>query len=405
MQLKLFFGGYMSKEVVLVSAVRTAIGRFMGTLSPLKAPDIGAAAIKGALEKAGIKDDIIDEVIMGCVVQGGVGQAPARQAAIKAGITPFVSSMTINKVCGSGLKAVMLAAQSIKAGDADCIVAGGMESMTNVPYYLDKARYSGYRYGDGKLIDGLVNDGLWCAFDNCHMGILGEKTAKWSNLTREELDEYSARSQELTAKAAKEGKFEEEIVPVSIPQRKKDPIVFDKDECFREGTTADKLAKLPPAFDKDGVITAGNSSQLSDGAAACVVMSSEKAKELGLKPIAKVLGYEHYHGETEKLFYAPGHVTKNLLKKVGWDVNTPDLYEFNEAFSSQIVANIRDLGVDINKVNVNGGAIALGHPIGATGTRILVTLIHALKQRNKTKGIAALCLGGGGAVGIAVELI
>lgn len=391
------------KDIVIVSAARTPTGAFLGKLAPLSAPELGAVAIKEAVKRAGIKPEDVEEVIMGNVVSAGIGQAPARQAAIKAGIPDSVGSTAINKVCGSGLKAVVFAAQAIKAGDYSCIVAGGMESMSQCPYLLPKAR-TGYRLGNGVLVDAMVYDGLWCAFNDFHMGITGELVAEKYNLSRQELDEYALNSHRKAVAAIKAGKFKEEIVPVSVPQRKGEPIVVEVDEGPREDTSLEKLAKLRPAFKKDGVITAGNAPSVNDGASAVVVMSRERAEQAGIKPLAKITGYATGGTEPKWVMLAPIYAVRNLLKVTGYKIEDFDLVELNEAFSSQAIADIRELGLDPEKVNVNGGGIALGHAIGSTGCRILVTLIYALKDRGLKRGLAALCLGGGNAVAMSIEM-
>ena len=383
------------REVVIVSAVRTALGSFGGTLKDVPAVELGAIVIKEALNRAGISGNQVDEVLMGNVVQAGLGQNVARQAAVKAGLPVEVPAMTINKVCGSGLRTVSLAAQMIKAGDADIIIAGGMENMSQGPYVLKTARY-GQRMGNGQMIDSMVNDALTDAFEGYHMGITAENIAEQWNLTREMQDEFAAASQAKAEVAIKNGKFKEEIVPVVIPQRKGDPIVFDTDEFPRFGTTAEKLAKLRPAFKKDGTVTAGNASGINDGAAAVVVMSAEKAAELGLKPMAKIVSYGTKGLEPSIMGYGPFHATKKALENSGLTIEDIDLVEANEAFASQSLAVAKDLKFDMEKVNVNGGAIALGHPVGASGTRILVTLLHEMQKREDVKtGLATLCIGGG----------
>ncbi len=392
----------MANEIVLAGACRTAIGRFLGTLAPVKAWELGAAAIKGAVERAGIKPALVDEVIMGNVVSAGVGQAPARQAALAAGLPPTVNCVTINKVCGSGAKAVSMAAQAIKAGDEEVVVAGGMESMSNVPFYLFKGR-TGQKMGDMKLVDGMIHDGLWCAFEDKHMGCLGDWTAQDAGLSREEQDEWAANSQAKALAAIKEGRFKAEIVPVEIPQRKGEPIIFDTDEGPRE-TSAEKLAKLRPAFSKDGTVTPGNAPGLNDGAAAMVVMTAAKAKELGVTPDATLMGYAAAHVEPKRLFYAPVEAVKKLMAQTGEAIGDYDLIEINEAFSAQVLADGKQLGWDWARVNVNGGAVALGHPIGASGARILATLIYALKDRGGKRGLATACLGGGGAVAMSITI-
>jgi acetyl-CoA C-acetyltransferase len=345
----------------------------------------------------------VAEVLMGNVVLAGQGQAPARQAAIKAGLPPTVGATTVNKICGSGLKTVMLAAAMIATGDGNVFVAGGMESMNNGPYLLPKARF-GYRLGDGKLVDAMVYDGLWCTFEDQHMGNSAEWIAREYNLTREELDEYAYSSQQKAIAAIDEGRFEDEIVPVEVPQRKKPPLLFDTDEVPRRDTSLDKLARLKPAFQPDGVVTAGNAPGITDGAAATVVMSAACAEELGIQPLARVVAYAQAAVEPLKVFAAPIFAVRKLLEKTGTTLDDYDLIEVNEAFAAQTLADGRALGMDWDKVNVNGGAIALGHPIGCSGTRVLVTLIHALRQRGLKRGLATLCLGGGEAVAMAIEL-
>jgi acetyl-CoA C-acetyltransferase len=390
------------KDIVLASACRTPIGRFLGTLAPLKASDLGAVAIKGAVERAGIKPEDVEEVIMGNVVSAGMGQAPARQAAIKAGIPPEVGSTTINKVCGSGLKAVSMAAQTIKAGDHDVIVAGGMESMSNVPHYFFKGR-SGQKFGNMDLVDGMIFDGLWCVFEDTHMGNLGDWTAENSGISREEQDKWAAGSHRKAVEAIQGGKFKAEIVPVEVPQRKGDPVVFDTDEGPREDTNEEALAKLRPAFSKEGTVTAGNAPGLNDGAAALVVMSAEKAKEMGVKPLGKITGYATGGTPPKELFYAPIAAVRNLMGKTGAKIDDYDLIEVNEAFSAQVLADAKELGWDPDRVNVHGGSVALGHPIGASGARILTTLLYAMENRGAKTGLATLCLGGGNAVAMSVE--
>ncbi|MFR5267016.1 acetyl-CoA C-acetyltransferase [Clostridium sp.] len=383
------------REVVIVSAVRTALGSFGGTLKDVPAVELGAIVIKEALNRARISGNQVDEVLMGNVVQAGLGQNVARQAAVKAGLPVEVPAMTINKVCGSGLRTVSLATQMIKAGDADIIIAGGMENMSQGPYVLKTARY-GQRMGNGQMIDSMVNDALTDAFEGYHMGITAENIAEQWNLTREMQDEFAAASQAKAEVAIKNGKFKEEIVPVVIPQRKGDPIVFDTDEFPRFGTTVEKLAKLRPAFKKDGTVTAGNASGINDGAAAVVVMSAEKATELGLKPMAKIVSYGTKGLEPSIMGYGPFHATKKALENSGLTIDDIDLVEANEAFASQSLAVAKDLKFDMEKVNVNGGAIALGHPVGASGTRILVTLLHEMQKREDVEtGLATLCIGGG----------
>jgi acetyl-CoA C-acetyltransferase len=392
----------MSRTAVIVSGARTPIGKFLGGLSSLKAPELGAIAVAEAMKRAQLGASDPDEVILGHVVQGGAGQAPARQAQIKAGIDPAIGALTINKVCGSGLKAVMLAAQAIRAGDAKIVVAGGMESMSNVPHYLYTGR-TGIKLGDGTLVDGVVKDGLWCSFNECHMGGLAEFTASNSNISREQQDEFSVQSHAKAAAATKAGKFKKEIVCVHIPQRKGDPICVADDEPIRPDTTMETLGKLPPAFQKGGTVTAGNAPGLNDGAAALVVMEESEALTRGLKPLARITGYATGGGEPKRLFYAPVVAVKKLLALTGKPLDSYDLIEANEAFAVQALADGQELGWDWDRVNVHGGAVALGHPIGASGARVLVTLLHALEDRGGKSGIATLCLGGGNAVALAVE--
>ena len=390
-------------EVVIVSAVRTALGNFNGSLKNVSAPELGATAIKGALEQAGVKPEQVDEVILGNVLQAGLGQNPARQAAIAAGIPESVSSMTINKVCGSGLKAVHLATQAILAGDAEIVVAGGMENMNQAPYILKNAR-DGFKMGDQKLIDTMTSDGLTCVFNQYHMGITAENLADKYSITREEQDQFSAWSQEKAVKAIEEGKFKDEIIPVVIPQRKGDPIVFDTDEYPKKGSTAEKLAGLRPAFKKDGSVTAGNASGINDGAAALVVMSRKKADELGIKPLVIIKGNASAGVDPSIMGIGPVPAVKKVLEKTSISMEEIELIEANEAFAAQALAVDRELHFNKEILNVNGGAIALGHPIGASGARILVTLIHEMKRRNAQKGLATLCIGGGQGVATIVEL-
>jgi acetyl-CoA C-acetyltransferase len=392
-------------DVFIVGAARTPIGKFLGGLAPLKASDLGAIAIREAMSRARVGGNDVEEVLMGHVVQGGQGQAPARQAQIKAGINPVAGAVTINKVCGSGLKAVMLGAQAIKAGDAHCLVAGGQESMSTAPHYLFSGR-TGQKLGDTMLKDGVVLDGLWCSFNDCHMIELAQYTAEKAKLTREELDRFSADSHKKAAAAIAECRFGKEIVAVSIPQRKGDPIVVARDEAVRPDTTPEALSKLPAVTrDKGGVITAGNAPGLNDGAAALVLMSGERVKERSATPLARVVAYATGGGEPKDLFFAPIDAVQKLMKKMGVGIGHFDLIEANEAFAAQAVADGKALGWDWSRVNVNGGAVALGHPIGASGARVLVTLLHALEQRGKKTGLATLCLGGGNAVALAVERV
>lgn len=389
------------KEVVIASAVRTAIGNFNGSLSPFSAAELGAVVIQESLRRAGVEGSIVDEIIMGNVLQAGLGQNPARQASVKAGLPVDIPSLTINKVCGSGLKAVNLAAQAIMAGDADIIVAGGMESMTNSPYLLDKAR-SGYRMGHGKVIDSMIQDGLWCAFNDYHMGITAENVAAEFGITREMQDQLAADSQSKAVKAIAAGAFKQEIAPVTI-KSKKGEIVFDTDEYPKADTTAEKLGGLRAAFKKDGTVTAGNASGINDGAAALVVMSADKAKQLGIKPIARIRGYASGGVDPRIMGMGPVSATRKALAKAGLAVSDLDLIEANEAFAAQFLAVGKQLEFVSEKVNVNGGAIALGHPIGASGTRILVTLLHAMEARQANIGLATLCIGGGQGVATIVE--
>ena len=382
------------KDVVIVSAVRTAIGTFGGSLKDVPAVDLGALVIKEAVNRAGIKPELVEEVIMGNVIQAGLGQNTARQAAVKSGLPEEIPAMTINKVCGSGLRAVSLAAQMIKAGDADCVVAGGMESMSNAPYAIKEMRW-GHKMNATKTVDTMINDALWDAFNDYHMGVTAENIAEKWNLTREELDAFAASSQAKAEAAIKAGKFKDEIVPVVIPQRKGDPKVFDTDEGPRFGTTAETLAKLKPCFIKDGKVTAGNASGINDGAAAFVIMSADKAKELGLKVMATIKSYGSRGLDPAIMGYGPFYATKKALENVNMEVKDLDLIEANEAFASQSLAVAKDLGFDMDKVNVNGGAIALGHPVGASGARILVTLLHEMEKRDAKTGLATLCIGGG----------
>ena len=390
------------KEVVIVSAVRTAVGKFGGTLKDVPAVELGATVIKEAVKRAGIDGAAVEEVIMGNVIQAGLGQNPARQAAVKSGLPIEVPAMTINKVCGSGLRAVSLAAQMIKAGDCDVVVAGGMESMSQAPYAIKEMRW-GHKMNATKTVDTMINDALWDAFNDYHMGVTAENLAKQWNLTREELDAFSAASQQKAEAAIKAGKFKDEIVPIVIPQRKGDPIVFDTDEQPRFGSTKETLAKLKPCFIKDGVVTAGNSSGINDGAAAFVIMSADKAKELGVKPLATIKSYGSRGLDPAIMGYGPFYATKKALEKANMTVDDLDLIEANEAFAAQSVAVAKDLHFDMSKVNVNGGAIALGHPVGASGARILVTLLHEMEKRDSKKGLATLCIGGGMGTAVIVE--
>ena len=390
------------REVVIVSAVRTAIGSFGGSLKDVPSSELGAIVIKEAVNRAGIKPELVEEVVMGNVIQAAQGQNVARQAAVKAGLPVEVPAMTINKVCGSGLRCVALAAQMIKAGDCDVVVAGGMENMSAAPYAVPGARW-GQRMGDGKIVDTMIKDALWDAFNNYHLGVTAENIAKEWGLTREMQDEFSLNSQLKAEKAIKEARFVDEIVPVIIPQRKGEPKVFAQDEFPRFGSTIEKMAKLKPAFIKDGTVTAANASGINDGAAAFVVMSAEKAAQLGLKPMAKILSYGSKGLDPSIMGYGPFHATKKALEAAGLTVEDMDLIEANEAFAAQSLAVAKDLNFDMNKVNVNGGAIALGHPVGASGARILVTLLHEMQKRDAKKGLATLCIGGGMGTALVVE--
>ncbi len=390
-------------EVVIVSAVRTAIGSFNGSLKGISAPELGAIAIKGALEKAGVKPEAVDEVILGNVLQSGLGQNPARQAALKAGLPETVSAFTVNKVCGSGMKAVHLAAQAIAAGDAEVVIAGGMENMSRAPYVLNNAR-EGFKMGNQTLVDTMIQDGLWCAFNDYHMGVTAENLSEKYDISREEQDEFSARSQQKAAKAIEDGKFKDEIVPVVIPQRKGDPVVFETDEYPKKGTTAEKLAALRPAFKKNGTVTAGNASGLNDGAAVLIVMSKKKALELGVTPLVTIKGKASAGVDPSIMGIGPVEAVKKALKKAEISIEELELIEANEAFAAQSIAVDRELHFNQEILNVNGGAIALGHPIGASGARILVTLIHEMKRREAKTGLATLCIGGGQGVATIVEL-
>lgn len=393
-----------TRDVVITSCCRTASGRFLGGLSSLLPQDLGGVVIKEAVNRSGIEPDQVDEVFMGNVVQAGLGQSPARQATLKGGLPANVPATTVNKVCGSGLKAIVFGAQAIKLEEADIVVAGGMESMSQCPYLVKKIR-EGVKFGDQKMIDALIHDGLWCAFEDVHMGNLAEYTAQKAGLKREELDEYAFNSQRKAGEAMKNGKFREEIVPVEIPRRKGDPVVIDSDETPRPETTLEGLAKLRPAFQKDGMVTAGNAPGLNDGASAAVVMAATKAQELGIKPLATITGYASGFMEPKDVFFAPTVAVGKLMDQLGLDINYFDLIEANEAFAAQCLADGKELGWDWDRVNVHGGAIALGHPIGASGARVVTTLIYALKDRGLTKGLATLCLGGGGAVAMSLEIV
>jgi acetyl-CoA C-acetyltransferase len=390
------------EDVVIISGVRTPIGKFQGSLSDLSATQLGSIVVKEAVQRAGISDlNDVNECIMGNVVSAGLGQNPARQAALGAGIPPQVGAMTINKVCGSGLKAVALAAQAIQTGNSEVVVAGGMESMTNAPYLLPQAR-KGYRLGNSKIIDSMINDGLWDVYNDYHMGNTGENVAEKYRITREEQDEYAANSHRKALAAIKECRFKSQIVPVEL-QSKKGTTLFEKDESPREDTSVESLRGLKPAFKKDGTVTAGNAPGVNDGAAAVVVTSARKAQELGAKPMARIVAQATSGVAPEWVMMAPVDAVRQIWKKTGWKPEEVELYEINEAFSVAALAVTRELGLDLSKVNVNGGAVALGHPIGASGCRILVTLLYEMIRRDVHKGIAALCLGGGNAVAMAIE--
>ncbi len=390
------------KDVVIASACRTGIGKFQGSLSGFRAPELGAFAIDEALRRAGVPKSAVDEVILGNVLTAGLGQNPARQAALGAGLPPSVPAMTINKVCGSGLKAVMLAAQAIRAGDADVIVAGGQESMTNAPYLLPEAR-SGVRLGHGKLVDSMISDGLWDIYNDFHMGKTAELVAQKYEISRRAQDEFAASSHQKAAAATAAGRFQAEKFSVSIPQKKGEPVRFDADENVRGDTTADSIAKLKPAFAEGGSVTAANASSINDGAAALVIMSAERAREHGVKPLARITAYAAGGCAPEWVMMAPELSIKGCAAKLKKKPSDFDLHEINEAFSAAAIALMRVLDLDPSKVNVNGGAVALGHPIGASGARVLVTLLHAMEQRKAKTGMASLCLGGGNAVSLAVE--
>ena len=392
------------RDAFIVSAVRVPTGKFLGTLKDFAAPELGAMVVREAVRRAGIDPASVDECIMGNVVSGGVGQAPARQAALKGGLSDNVAALTINKVCGSGLKAVMLAHQGIQTGDIDIAVAGGMESMSNCPYIVPKVR-EGLRMGNGTVVDLMIHDGLWCPFENWHMGNAGECVAEAYKVTRDQQDQYSAESHQKAVAAQHAGKFNGEILPVTIPQKKGDPLVFAKDESVRAETTAEVLRGLKPAFKKDGTVTAGNAPPVNDGAAALVVMSEDKVKATNATPMARIVAQATSGLAPRMLLMTPVEATRKVLKKAGWTLNDVDLLELNEAFAVQAVAVGNELGLDMSKVNVNGGAVALGHPIGASGARILTTLIYALKDRGKSRGIATLCLGGGNGVALAIEVL
>ena len=392
------------RETVIVSAVRTPTGKFLGALKEFTAPQLGALVVREAIRRAGIDPTIVDECIMGNVVTAGEGQNPARQAALNGGLPDHVAALTINKVCGSGLKAVMLADQGIRVGDIDVAVAGGMESMSSCPYLLPRVR-EGLRMGNGQVIDSMITDGLWCAFEQCHMGNAGEVVAEHYHVGREAQDDYAARSHQKAARATAEGRFKDEILPIEIPQKKGPAVVFDKDEAIRADTTADALAKLSPAFKKGGSVTAGNAPGVNDGASAVVVMAAERAKALRVSPMARIVGQATSGLAPKFVLMTPVEAVRRVAQKVGWDLKDVDLFELNEAFAVQAVAVLNELGIDPERVNVHGGAVALGHAIGSSGSRVLTTLLYALEQRQLKRGIATLCLGGGNGVALAVETI
>jgi acetyl-CoA C-acetyltransferase len=389
-------------QAVIVSATRTPTGKFLGTLKGVAATELGAIVVREAVRRAGIDPDIVDECIMGNVMSAGLGQAPARQAALRGGLADHVAALTINKVCGSGLKAVMLAAQGIAVGDIEVAVAGGMESMSNAPYLLDRAR-EGLRMGHGRVTDSMIHDGLWCSFEGCHMGQAGEVVASEWKISREAQDAFAADSHQKAAAAAAAGRFDAEIVGVPMPQKKGNPIIFDRDESIRPDTTPQTLAALRPAFQESGTVTAGNAPPVNDGAAALVVMSERRATELGTPRLARIVAQATSGVAPKYILMTPVEAVKRVAQKAGWKLADVDLFEINEAFSVQLLAVLQDLAIDPSKVNVNGGAVALGHPIGASGARVLTTLLYALEQRGLRRGIAALCLGGGNGVALAVE--
>ena len=392
-----------TREAVIIGAARTPTGKFMGSLKGYSATDLGAMVVRESVQRAGVRPEDVDEVIMGCVIQAGLGQNPARQAALKGGIPFGVSAVTVNKVCGSGLKSVMMAAQAVKLGDAEIVVAGGMESMSNAPYLLQKAR-EGYRMGNAPLVDSMIHDGLWCAFENYHMGNTGEVVAERYHVTRAEQDEYALNSHRKAAAALKAGKFKDEILPVEIPLKKgAPPVVFDADESVREDTSLEALGKLKAAFREGGTVTAGNAPGVNDGASALVVTSLERARTLGAEPLARIAAQSTSGIQPELVMMAPVEAIRKVLSKAGWSLNEVDLIELNEAFAVQAVAITKELGLDPAKVNVNGGAVALGHAIGQSGSRLLTTMLYEMRRRDARRGLAALCLGGGNAVAMAVE--
>jgi acetyl-CoA C-acetyltransferase len=389
-------------QPVIISAVRTPVAKFLGALKGFSATELGAVAVREAVKRAGIKPDEVDEVIMGCVIQAGLGQNPARQAALHGGLPTTVSAVTVNKVCGSGLKAVMMAAQGVRLGDTDVVVAGGMESMSNAPYLILKAR-EGYRLGNGELVDSMINDGLWCSFENYHMGCTGEVVAEEYSVGRTEQDEFAVGSHRKAAAAIKAGKFKDEIVSIEIPQKKGPAVVFDTDETVREDTSMEVLGKLKPAFKKEGTVTAGNAPGVNDGASAVVVTSLNRARDLGVEPMARIVAQATSGVDPRLVMMAPVEAVRKLLKKTGWVASEVDLIELNEAFSVAAIAVMRELGLDPARVNVNGGAVALGHAIGQSGSRLLTSMLYELKRRDAHRGIVSLCLGGGNAVAMAVE--
>jgi len=389
-------------EAVIIGAARTPVGKFLGSLKNFTAPQLGAIVVRESVKRAGVKPEDVDEVIMGCVIQAGLGQNPARQAALHGGIPSTVSAVTVNKVCGSGLKAVMMAAQGVQLGDVDIVVAGGMESMSNAPYLIPKAR-EGYRLGNGELVDSMINDGLWCAFENYHMGCTGEVVADEYKVSRAEQDEFAVNSHRKAAAAIKAGRFKDEIVPIEIPQKKGQTLVFDTDETVREDTSTEVLGKLKPAFKTEGTVTAGNAPGVNDGSSAVVVTSLRRARELGVEPMARIVAQATAGVEPRLVMMAPVEAVRKLFKKTGWSPSEVDLVELNEAFSVAAVAVTRELGLDPEKVNVNGGAVALGHAIGQSGSRLLTTILYELKRRDARRGIVSLCLGGGNAVAMAIE--
>ncbi len=391
------------REPVIISAVRTPVGKFLGSLKGFTATELGAMVVRESVRRAGVPPEDVDEVIMGCVIQAGLGQNPARQAALRGGLLPAVSAVTVNKVCGSGLKAVMMAAQGIQLGDTEIVVAGGMESMSNAPYLIPKAR-EGYRLGNGVLIDAMIRDGLWDVYNDYHMGCTGEVVSEKYSVSREQQDEYALNSHRKAAAAIKEGKFKDEILPIEVPQKKGAPIVFDTDETVREDTSMEALSKLKPAFQKEGgTVTAGNAPGVNDGASAVVVTSRERAQSLGVEPLARIVAQATSGVEPALVMMAPLEAIRKVLRKAGWSLADVDLIELNEAFSVQAVAITKELGLDPERVNVNGGAVALGHAIGQSGSRLLTTLLYELKRRDAHRGVISLCLGGGNAVAMAVE--